>query len=65
MGAPSRGAPLPKKEQNYQDFQGLLTKAQIAAEQYQAAQMAALCLGYLGSELVGGDGRNGVIRKDL
>jgi hypothetical protein len=27
--------------QNYQNFQNLLTQAQIAAEQYQAAQMAA------------------------
>jgi hypothetical protein len=28
-------------QQNYQNFQNLLTQAQIAAEQYQAAQMAA------------------------
>jgi hypothetical protein len=28
-------------QQNYQNFQRLLTQAQIAAEQYQAAQMAA------------------------
>lgn len=27
-------------QQNYQNFQGLLTQSQIAAEQYQAAQMA-------------------------
>lgn len=28
-------------QRNYQNFQGLLTPSQIAAEQYQAAQMSA------------------------
>jgi hypothetical protein len=43
-------------QQNYQNFQGLLTQSQIAAEQYQAAQMAAWDWGTWGGGTFGETG---------
>ena len=43
-------------QQNYQNFQNLLTQSQIAAEQYQAAQMAEWDWGTWGGGMYGETG---------
>ena len=50
-------------QQKYQNFMNLATQAQFAAEQLPGRPDGSLGLGYLGSGLLGGDRRHGMIRK--